>query len=104
MPGSTPVARVTVRNTGARAGRDVPQLYLVSTPDGRTQRLAGFAQATLAPGEARQLTLMIEPRILADRRGGAWVIRGGRYGFAIGWSASDLGPVTYVTLRERRWN
>ena len=103
-PGAMPSARLTVHNTGARAGRDVPQLYLVSTPAGAAQRLAGFAQATLQPGEARTLDIAIEPRILADRRDGTWVLRGGRYGFAIGRSASELGPVTYVTLRERRWN
>ncbi len=102
--GTKPRARLTVRNTGTRAGRDVPQLYLVSTPGGTTRRLAGFAQAMLQPGEARTLDIAIEPRILADRRDGAWVLRGGRYGFAVGRSASDLGPVTYVTLRERRWN
>ncbi|MEH3039163.1 MAG: beta-glucosidase [Sphingomonas paucimobilis] len=101
---ATPRARVTVRNTGARAGRDVPQLYLVSTPGGTTRRLAGFAQATLQPGEARTLDIAIEPRILADRRDGAWVLRKGRYGFAVGRSADDLGPVTHVMLRERRWN
>ena len=82
----------------------MPQLYLVSTPGGTTRRLAGFAQTKLQPGEARTLDIAIEPRILAERRDGAWVLRGGRYGFAVGRSASDLGPVTYVTLRERRWN
>jgi beta-glucosidase len=103
-PGPSPRARLTVRNTGARAGRDVPQLYLVATPAGATRRLAGFAQTNLHPGEARTLDIAIEPRILADRRDGTWMLRGGRYGFAIGRSASALGPVTYVTLRERRWN
>lgn len=103
-PGPSPRARLTVRNTGARAGRDVPQLYLVATPAGATQRLVGFTQTTLQPGEARTVDIPIERRILADRRDGAWVLQGGRYGFAIGRSASELGPVTYVTLRERRWN
>ena len=100
---SIPRASVTVRNTGARSGRDVPQLYLVSTPAGPTQRLVGFAQATVAAGEERRLEIPIEPRILADRRDGRWVLRGGRYGFAVGRSAGDLGPVVYTTLKERRW-
>lgn len=101
--GTTPRARLTVRNTGARSGRDVPQVYLVSTPAGPTQRLVGFAQTTLAPGEARQIAIDLEARTIADHRDGGWVLRGGRYGFAVGRSAADIGPVTYVTLRERRW-
>lgn len=101
--GETPTASVTIRNTGARSGSDVAQLYLVSTPAGRTARLAGFAKATLAPGETRTVTMTVEPRILADARGGEWAMAAGRYGFAVGRSATDLGPVTYLELPARRW-
>ena len=99
--GKTPAVRVTVRNAGARAGRDVPQLYLVSSPAGATMRLAGFASVALAPGEAKAVTIAIEPRVVAEHRSGQWVRPAGRYGFAIGHSAADLGPTTFVDLPAR---
>ncbi len=102
--GAAPTARITVRNSGARAGGDVVQLYLVSTPAGPTRRLAGFAKVELAPGEAREVTIDAEPRIIADHRDGAWRLAAGRYGFAIGRSAAELGPTSFVTLARRQWS
>lgn len=37
----------------------------------------------------------IEPRVVADCRNSRWPLSCGQYGFAIGRSASDLGPATY---------
>lgn len=101
--GATPTARFTIRNIGKVAGSEVGQLYLVSTPAGRTRRLAGFAKLTLAPGEAATATVAIDPRVLADNRDGEWVLPAGRYGFAVGHSADDVGPVAAVNLLARRW-
>jgi beta-glucosidase-like glycosyl hydrolase len=59
---------VHVRNTGTRRGTQVVQVYvrdLVSSVTTPTQRLAAFAKASLAPGEARELRLTVEPRSLA---------------------------------------
>ena len=56
----------TVRNTGARAGAEIVQLYL-SDPVAQVVRpvrwLAGFARVPLEPGQARQVTF----RLHADR-------------------------------------
>ena len=101
--GAQPKATVTIRNTGTRAGSDVAQLYLVSTPAGRTLRLAGFTKVAVQPGTAANVTIQIEPRILADSKGGRWTMPAGRYGFALGRSATDLGPVVTVNLPARRW-
>ncbi len=101
--GAQPKATVTIRNTGTRAGSDVAQLYLVSTPTGRTLRLAGFAKVVVQPGAAANVTVQIEPRILADSKGGRWTMPAGRYGFALGRSATDLGPVVAVSLPARQW-
>ncbi len=98
-----PKATVTIRNTGTRAGSDVAQLYLVSTPAGRTLRLAGFTKVAVQPGAAANVTVQIEPRILADSKGGRWTMPAGRYGFALGRSATDLGPVVTVNLPARQW-
>ncbi|TCQ06365.1 beta-glucosidase [Sphingomonas sp. PP-CC-3A-396] len=101
--GTQPKATVTIRNTGTRAGSDVAQLYLVSTPAGRTLRLAGFTKVAVQPAAAANVTVQIEPRILADSKGGRWTMPAGRYGFALGRSATDLGPVVTVSLPARQW-
>lgn len=101
--GANPRATAMIRNTGTRAGSEVAQLYLVSTPSGRTLRLAGFAKVTLQPGEAVTATIPIEPRLLADSKDGRWTMPAGPYGFALGRSATDLGPVVNVTLPARQW-
>jgi beta-glucosidase len=52
----------TVKNTGARAGKEVPQLYLrdvVSSVTTPVMRLAGFDKVELKPGESRRLTVTI---------------------------------------------
>jgi len=96
-------ASFTMRNTGARAGADVAQLYLVAGPEGSKQRLVGFARAELAPGEERHESVAIEPRIVAERIGEEWVIAPGTYEFALGHSATDLGDRVRIRLEERRW-
>ena len=53
-------AEVTVRNTGSRAGREVVQCYAVA---GGTVRLAGFAAADAAPGEAATVRVALDERL-----------------------------------------
>ncbi|MDH4045368.1 MAG: glycoside hydrolase family 3 protein [Gemmatimonadota bacterium] len=58
-----------VRNTGAMLGAEVPQVYVGPSDDPpvpmEPRRLVGFARVTLAPGEARQVTIPISRRDLA---------------------------------------
>lgn len=103
MGGERPRATVSIRNTGARAGSEVAQLYLVSTPDGPTRRLAGFAKVAVQPGATETVTIPIEPRLLARSSGGRWTMPAGRYGFALGRSATDLGTVVTIDLPARQW-
>jgi beta-glucosidase len=98
-----PRVRVTVRNTGKRAGADVVQIY-VQVPGSPVRRLAGFGKVALAPGQSREVSVELEPRLLADfdtatRR---WVIHAGRYAIYAGRSATDLSAPHYVQLPERR--
>jgi beta-glucosidase len=101
--GAQPRASVTIRNVGARAGSDVAQLYLVSTPTGKTLRLAGFAKVTLQPGASREAKIAIDPRLLATSKDGRWTMPAGRYDFALGHSAADLGDVLSLSLPARAW-
>ena len=91
----------TVRNVGRRAGIDTPQVYAtIPTRDGKDiARLAGWARVSLKPGEARTVTIRLEPRVLAnfDTAAQAWNIAEGTYKVAIARSATD--PVVDVKLK-----
>ena len=96
-------ATFTVRNTGKRAGSDVAQLYLVSRTSQAERRLVGFQRVDLAPGQAKQVVLDIDPRLLADWKDGGWDMPAGRYRFATGESAERLGRAVAVSLPGRKW-
>ena len=105
--GATVRARVTVTNVGTRAGSDVPQLY-VAVPGASgpaIRRLVGFERVTLAPGESRTVTMIADPRLLAEwdivRHG--WHVRGGAATVTLGRSAIDAAATTQIRLRERRF-
>lgn len=92
--GATAVkARVSVRNTGGRAGRTVVQAYL-SRPDSAVDRpalwLAGFAVADAGPGETAEVELSIAPRAFQhwDEQSGRWETEPGPYRLTIGPSSA----------------
>jgi len=89
--GRKPQAKFTVTNTGSRAGRDVPQLYLVGVNGKSLLRLVGFQSVMLDPGQKREVTLDLDPRLLGNWVGGGFEVAGGAYDFALGRSATDLG-------------
>jgi len=90
--GKTITASFTVKNTGKIAGADVPQLYLTHAAGENTLRLLGFERIELEPGESRQITLIIELRLLAnfDWQKQKWRINAGSYQLALGKSADDF--------------
>jgi len=90
--GETVSVRFDVTNTGARAGKDAPQVYLTSANGRRLRRLIGFAKIALEPGETRSVSLTADARLLADFDAGArhWRIGAGEYEVAVGASAEDL--------------
>jgi beta-glucosidase len=96
------VARFTVRNTGARAGADVPQVYLAEAAGKPLRRLAGFTKLELAPGEARVVDLPLEWRTIAEWQGDGWAIARGTYRFVLADDALAEGPVATVDLPARR--
>ena len=97
-------ATFTVSNTGQRTGDEVAQLYLVSRSGLATRRLVGFQRVTLQPGASRQVTVTIDPRLLADWKNDGWSMAAGDYGFALGRSAEDLGPIVNARMAARKWS
>jgi beta-glucosidase len=87
--------RVTVANTGDRAGREVVQVYtaLADSEIGRPlKELKGFGSVHLEPGESRVVEIRIARRELAswDVRVNAWSVEGGDYDVHVGASSRDI--------------
>jgi beta-glucosidase len=76
-------AVVRVRNTGDRAGKEVVQVY-VSRPESAVERpakvLAGYAVVHAGPGEARDVTVAVDQRMLRHWDGdtASWQVEAGR--------------------------
>jgi beta-glucosidase len=100
---STVAASFSVRNTSARSGATVPQLYLVSAAGKQCLRLVGFQRVELPPQASSSVALQIDPRMLArwDAVAHHWRISSGTYEFALGHSAGELGPSVKLHLAEQ---
>jgi beta-glucosidase len=95
---------VGVRNTGARAGRDVVQVYLEGPADdsGRPLRiLSGFAIADAGPGAQAEVRITVPSRSFArfDGEQRKWVWHPGTYTLRAGRSSRDLTLSAQVVLR-----
>ncbi|MCE7797141.1 glycoside hydrolase family 3 C-terminal domain-containing protein [Sphingobium sufflavum] len=96
-------ATFTVRNSGARAGATVGQVYLISRNGDAKQRLVGFQRVMLEPGASQSVSVTIDQRLLADWKDGAWQMPAGDYGFALGDNAEALKRPVRVRLAAKRW-
>ncbi len=84
----------SVTNTGARAGTDVPQVYIALPGSGGfVPRLAGFDRVDLTPGASERIEVQIDPRLLAryDADGSMWKIAAGTYEVRLASDAIDPG-------------
>jgi beta-glucosidase len=87
--------KVTITNTGDRAGREVVQAY-AAVPGSAVSRapraLAGFAVVDLAPGQAREVVIGIRQEDLAywDPRVDRFIVEPGSYQVSVGASSRDL--------------
>ena len=104
--GKTLSVSFEVKNMGKRAGADVPQVYVARAGnDGRAltpMRLAAFRRLSLKPGESTRVTLVAEPRIVAqyDTAIPGWHIAAGKYLVALARDATDRSMVETTTLEE----
>ena len=91
---------VEVENRGARAGKQVVQVYAErqdSAVDRPVRWLVGFAAARVPAGERAQVLLSVPTRLLAYWQDG-WRYEPGAYQLRVGTSAADLPLAAKVEL------
>jgi beta-glucosidase len=92
----------TVKNTGARAGAEISEVYAALPPSAEEppQRLVGWTKLHLNPGESRQASVTVDNRYLSifDESIDAWKLVPGTYTFMVGGSSEDLPLVEKVTV------
>ncbi|HKX90178.1 MAG TPA: fibronectin type III-like domain-contianing protein, partial [Sphingopyxis sp.] len=93
--GDAVTAKVTLRNEGKRAGKEVVQLYVAAVTPGEGDApiaLRGFAKVDLAPGARRTVSVALDPRAFSrfDAERGQWRVVPGRYRILAGSSSADI--------------
>ena len=83
-----------VKNTGGRAGAEIAQVYVSLPPsaDEPPKRLVAWDKIQLAPGEAKMVSLTLDPHYLSifDPDKDAWELVPGEYKVWVGGSSRDL--------------
>lgn len=84
--------RFTVQNTGARDGKDAPQVYVAAKNGGweAPKRLAGFKKVALKAGASTEVTLSVDPRLLSTHDGKGWTLTDGPFVISLGASSADI--------------
>ncbi len=87
--------RIRVRNTGARPGKEVVQVYvadLESSVSRPPRELKGFAVVRLGPGESAEIGMALSDRDLAfwDTGRKSWRVEPGRFEVQVGRSSRDI--------------
>ena len=106
-PGRGTTVRVTVSNTGDRAGSDVVQVYARETTDshvGPEKALCGFAKVQLEPGESRTVEVEVDARAFSswDPAVHRWVCRPASFDLLIARSAADVVATLSVSVTGER--
>lgn len=98
--GRTVTASFDMKNTGARDGAAVGQVYVL--PPGGVMRLAGWSKQPLKPGEKRRANVTVDPRLIAtfDETAQKWHVVAGEYLVMLGASATQVTATATVHINE----
>src|ERR1035438_1351529 len=92
----------TVRNTGKRDGAEIAQVYVGLPAEAKEppKRLVGWEKVRLAPGEAKTVTVKLEPKFLSifNEQKDDWQLLPGEYEFFVGGSSRNT-PLTASVKR-----
>ena len=102
--GRAAIVRVTIQNTGTRAGDEIAQLYLrplAPLPGEPGRQLKGFARVSLAPGQKKTVSFALPARAFQywDTGRHAWRTAPGGYAVEVGASSADLRGTGMVMVR-----
>lgn len=102
--GGSLTIQVTVKNTGARAGKEVVQLYVAPPAGGMfrpVRELRAYSKVDLAPGESRTVELTLGGRAFAyyDVQAKDWRVDSGTYMVEAGSSSRDIRLTQAVKVR-----
>ena len=90
------------RNTGKRAGAEIAQVYasLPASANEPPKRLVAWDKVVLSPGEAKMVTLKLEPKFLSifNEEKDDWELLSGDYRIFVG-GASDSTPLSAPVRR-----
>jgi beta-glucosidase len=97
--------RISVTNTGTRAGTEVVQVYVhdvaatVARPE---QELRAFAKVALEPSQSATVVGVLNRRAFAfwDPETHAWVVEPGEFEIRVGVSSRDIRSVATVTVTD----
>jgi beta-glucosidase len=102
-PGDHVRVSFRVKNTGARAGIEIAEVYagLPASTGEPPKRLVGWNRLALAPGESKDVTVEIERLFLSifDTERNAWQRTPGEYTFLVGGSSQNL-PVKETIILQ----
>ncbi len=83
----------TVRNTGKRAGAEIAQVYVGLPAEAKEppKRLVGWEKVRLSPGEAKTVTVKLDPKFLSifNEQKDDWELLAGEYQFFVGSSSRN---------------
>ena len=105
--------RFTIKNTGDRAGVEIPQVYVEMTSDTvyrPVRELKGFARVELASGEEKEVVIPLDDKAFRfyDTRTNTWEVESGTYRIVVARNANAIELKTDVTIegtvKEGRYN
>lgn len=101
--GDTVKVTFTLANTGARAGKEIAEVYaaLPASAQEPPKRLVGWSKVELKPGERKPVTVEIERKYLSiwDVEKHGWTLVPGEYTFLVGGSSDKLPLKATVSLQ-----
>jgi beta-glucosidase len=91
---------VAVKNTGSRAGAEVPQLYVGLPPSTGEppKQLKGYRKVPLQAGESRTVTMTLGQRAFSYWGTGGWTVAKGCYRIMVGSSSRDIAQQKVVSV------
>lgn len=105
VEGDTIEVSVDVSNTGARAGKEVVQLYVADHTGSAvrpTKELKGFEKVDLQPGETKTVIFELDQRSFAwyNIHINNWYCGIGKYEILVGKSSRDIELTTQITMTQ----